>query len=231
MARKGKYTYNPQTKKWTKTTNSKSSSSKKSSSKKSSLKRSSSKKKNKSSSKKKGSGNLSGSGKSKNTSSGSATKKYNNIEVNTLQGQLNYIVTEETIKLKSGDTVQLKGLGKFLSGKYYVKEVNRLLSSQGYSHSAVLIKTDFGDSLKEVKTTTKTKSCSKTSGTGSKKVSTNSKKRKHKVKKGESLYSIAKKYYKKGSKWKKIYNANKKKIGKNKGKKKKLKKGMVLIIP
>ena len=226
MARKGKYTYNPQTKKWTKTTSSKSSSSKKSSSKKNSI---SSKKK--SSSKKKGSGNLSGSGKSKNTSSGSATKKYNNIEVKTLQGQLNYIVTEETIKLKSGDTVQLKGLGKFLSGKYYVKEVNRLLSSKGYSHSAVLIKTDFGDSLKEVKTTTKTKSGSKTSGTGSKKVSTKSKKRKHKVKKGESLYSIAKKYYKKGSKWKKIYNANKKKIGKNKGNKKKLKKGMVLIIP
>lgn len=231
MARKGKYTYNPQTKKWTKTTNSKrtkTTSSKSSSSKVHQRKRAVPRK---AVPRKSSSGNLSGSGKSKNTSSGSATKKYNNIEVKTLQGQLNYIVTEETIKLKSGDTVRLKGLGGFLSGKYYVKEVNRLLSSQGYSHSAVLIKTDFGDSLKDVKTTTKTKSGSRTSGTGSKKVSTKSKKRKHKVKKGESLYSIAKKYYKKGFKWKNIYNANKKKIGKNKGKKKKLKKGMVLIIP
>ncbi len=48
------------------------------------------------------------------------------------------------------------------------------------------------------------------------------------VKKGDSLWNIAKKYYGDGSKYKKIYNANKKVIGSNPNK---IKAGQVLKLP
>lgn len=41
------------------------------------------------------------------------------------------------------------------------------------------------------------------------------KKRYYTVRRGDSLWKISKKYYGKGSQWRKIYNANRKKIGKN----------------
>ena len=87
------------------------------------------------------------------TATGKTEQEANEIEINTLVGQLSFIMTEDTIKIKAGDTLNLKGLGKYLSGKYYVKEMNRQISSRGYSHNAVVIKTDFGDSLKVVKQT------------------------------------------------------------------------------
>lgn len=191
-------TYNPQTGKWTRNSGGGSSSS---SSKKSS---------NKSNSSSKGSGdNLSSKSSSKNTSGGKVEKKYNYIEVNTLSGTLNFIVNEETIKLKAGDTVKLKGLGKYLSGNYYVKDITRQISSNGYSHAATLIKTDVGASLK---TSTKSKDKKKPA----KKVkSSNSKdnaKRTYTVKKGDCLWNIAKKFYGNGSAYTKIYDANTNKI-------------------
>lgn len=69
------------------------------------------------------------------------------------------------------------------------------------------------------KTTTKKKTVVKKKKTRPK--STTSKKHKTKksksytVKKGDCLYAIARKFYGSGSKWKKIYKANKKKIGSN----------------
>ena len=191
-------TYNPQTGKWTRNSGGGSSSS---SGKKSS---------NKSNNSSKGSGdNLSSKSSSKNTSGGKVEKKYNYIEVNTLSGTLNFIVNEETIKLKAGDTVKLKGLGKYLSGNYYVKDITRQISSNGYSHAATLIKTDVGASLK---TSTKSKDKKKPA----KKVkSSNSKdnaKRTYTVKKGDCLWNIAKKFYGNGSAYTKIYDANTNKI-------------------
>lgn len=197
MGRSATMTYNPQTGKWTRNSGGGSSSS---SSKKSSNKSNSSK----------GSGdNLSSKSSSKNTSGGKVEKKYNYIEVNTLSGTLNFIVNEETIKLKAGDTVKLKGLGKYLSGNYYVKDITRQISSNGYSHAATLIKTDVGASLK-----TKTKSKDKKKPTKQVK-SSNSKdnaKRTYTVKKGDCLWNIAKKFYGNGSAYTKIYDANTNKI-------------------
>lgn len=198
MGRSATMTYNPQTGKWTRNSGGGSSSS---SGKKSS---------NKSNNSSKGSGdNLSSKSSSKNTSGGKVEKKYNYIEVNTLSGTLNFIVNEETIKLKAGDTVKLKGLGKYLSGNYYVKDITRQISSNDYSHAATLIKTDVGASLK---TSTKSKDKKKPA----KKVkSSNSKdnaKRTYTVKKGDCLWNIAKKFYGNGSAYTKIYDANTNKI-------------------
>lgn len=195
MGRSATMTYNPQTGKWTRNSGG-GSSGKKSS--------------NKSNNSSKGSGdNLSSKSSSKNTSGGKVEKKYNYIEVNTLSGTLNFIVNEETIKLKAGDTVKLKGLGKYLSGNYYVKDITRQISSNGYSHAATLIKTDVGASLK---TSTKSKDKKKPA----KKVkSSNSKdnaKRTYTVKKGDCLWNIAKKFYGNGSAYTKIYDANTNKI-------------------
>lgn len=214
MSRSSSYNYDPKTGKWTKTTSNSGSSSKSSSS-------SSSKSSSKSSSSSGSKGdNLSSSSSNKNESKGSVEKKYNTIEINTLNGTLNFIVTEETIKLKAGDTVKLQGLGKYLSGNYYVKDITRQISNNGYSHSATLIKTDFGESLKTAsKTSAKknsTKKSTKKSSTTKKKVSSSSSsksaQRTYTVKKGDCLWNIAKKFYGNGALYTKIYDANTKKI-------------------
>ena len=112
MPRSSGYTYDPKTGKWTKSSNNGSSSSSSSSS--------------SSNNTGTGSENLTSSSSNKNSSTGATEKKYNTIEINTLEGTLNFIVTKATIKLKAGDTVSIKGIGKYLSGKYYVKEIETL---------------------------------------------------------------------------------------------------------
>lgn len=157
-----------------------------------------------------GNSNLTASNPSKNTSAGAVEKKYNTIEINTLEGSLNFIVTEETIKLKAGDTVKLNGLGKYLSGNYYVKTVTRQISSNGYTHSATVIRTDYG---KKLKTTTSTTEKTSTPPTKSEPVASNDKpQRTYTVKKGDCLWNIAKKFYGNGAAYTKIYDANTKQI-------------------
>ena len=189
-------TYDPKTGKWTKNGGGSSSSK-------------SNKSGSKSSSNSKSGDNLTASSSSKNDSSGQVEKKYNYIEVNTLSGTLNFIVNEDTIKLKAGDTVKLNGLGKYLSGNYYVKDITRQISSSGYSHSATLIKTDVGSSLK---TSTKSKDKKKPVKKVTSSPSKSTAQRTYTVKKGDCLWNIAKKFYGKGSAYTKIYDANTNKI-------------------
>jgi LysM repeat protein len=201
------YTYNPATGKWTKTSSSSSSSSRSSGN-----DNTTSKTTNSSAS---GKENLTASTSDSDSSTGSVEQKYNYIEINTLEGTLSYIVTPETIKLKAGDTVKIKGIGSYLSGNYYVKDVTRQISSNGYQHSATIIRTDFGNSLK-VSTTTTSK---KVEVAEEKKVESpkpaTSTARTYTVKKGDCLWNIAKKYYGSGAQYTKIYNANRGVIGSN----------------
>ena len=212
MSRSSSYNYDPKTGEWTKTTSNSGSSSKSSGSSKSSSSSGSSSSSSSNSSK---GDNLSSSSSNKNESKGSVEKKYNTIEINTLNGTLNFIVTEETIKLKAGDTVKLQGLGKYLSGDYYVKDITRQISNNGYSHSATLIKTDFGESLKTASKTSAKKNSTKKDSTKKKVSSSSSSKsaqRTYTVKKGDCLWNIAKKFYGNGALYTKIYDANTNKI-------------------
>lgn len=79
----------------------------------------------------------------------SADKKVIEQEFNTLEGDMQVIVCQDTIKIAEGDTIYLHGVGKNLSGLYYVSKVSHSLDdSQGLSISLTVIKTGFGDSLK-----------------------------------------------------------------------------------
>lgn len=192
MARSSSYTYDPKSGEWTKGS--------------APQKASSAPSKGSQQSVSKGD-NLTSSNSDKNSSAGAVEKKYNNIEMNTLVGTLSFIVTQQTIKLKAGDTVKLNGLGKFLSGNYYVKEVVRQISSNGYQHSATLIKTDFGNSLKMTATTVPKKEEPVPSTPKA-----DTPKRTYTVKKGDCLWKIAKQFYGNGASYGKIYDANTNKI-------------------
>ena len=203
MARSSSYTYDPKTGKWTKkTTNSGGSSSG----------GGGNSKKTHSSTPSSSGSNLTSSNSNKNSSTGSTEKKYNYIEINTLSGTLNFIVTEETIKLKAGDTVKLKGLGSYLSGDYYVQDLTRQISSNGYSHSATLIKTDFGKSLKTSTSTTNKKPVPKKEKKVTSTLKASSAKRTYTVKRGDCLWKIARSFYGNGALYTRIYDANTNKI-------------------
>lgn len=155
------------------------------------------------------SSNLSSTNSDKNSSTGAVEKESNEIELNTLEGSLNFIVNEETVKIKAGDTIDLQGFGNHLSGKYYVKELVRQIGSNGYTNSATVIKTDFGSTLvvneKKNEETKDEKSVSNSS-------SADSSQRTHTVVKGDTLWGIAKKYYGDGKSYTKIFDANTKQI-------------------
>ena len=159
-------------------------------------------------------GNMTSSNSNPHSSTGKAEKKYNTIEYNILTGQLKFIATKETIKLTAGDTVKLNGLGKYLSGLYFVQDVTRQISKEGYSHSATVIKTDFGNSLKKSSTSTvdkkvpKKKKPRKKKGTQPAKKPKKTSQRIHYLKAGECLWSVARKYYGNGAQYPKIAKAN-----------------------
>lgn len=164
-------------------------------------------------------GNLTSTNSNSSSATGSAEKKYNTIEYNILEGQIKFIATKETIKLTAGDTVKLNGLGKYLSGKYFVQDVTRKVDKDGYTHYATLIKTDFGNSLKTASSssssggsskpaTKKKKTPAKKKTTTPAKKTTKTSKRVHYLKKGECLWSVAAKYYGSGAKYPKIAKAN-----------------------
>ena len=82
-----------------------------------------------------------------------ADKEYIEIEFNTLVGELSITSTEKSIRIRVNDTLKIDGLGKYLSGLYFVSSVRRTLDKDnGYTHTFTVIKTGFGNSLKKVQT-------------------------------------------------------------------------------
>ena len=83
--------------------------------------------------------------------SDSAEREYRDIEYNTLRGEAELMPTADTIGMRYMTTANVAGFGKHLSGLYYVEGIKRTLdNSQGYSQTATLIKTGFGNSMKPV---------------------------------------------------------------------------------
>lgn len=78
-----------------------------------------------------------------------AEKEYIDIEFNTLTGDCSVLPTKQNMKLKVGNTIKMLGVGKFLSGLYFISEIKRTISNDGaYSMSLVLYKNGFGDNFK-----------------------------------------------------------------------------------
>lgn len=87
---------------------------------------------------------------SKVDSKSAADKEYIETEFNTLTGELVLTSTEKSIRIKVNDTIKIEGLGKYLSGLYFVSSIRRTLSKDsGYTHSLSLFKNGFGNSLKK----------------------------------------------------------------------------------
>ena len=212
MPRSSEYVYDPKTGKWVKKNSSDNNN-------KNNNKNTTKKKENKKPAKTNNDDDKKGS------SSSDVKKKQNKINLNTLTGTLNYIATNSTIKIKAGDTITLSGIGKNLSGRYYVQDVTRSYSNSGYTHSATLLKTNMGSTLKLKSKNSKGKSDSSSKDKKKAKSSGNSTTRTYTVKKGDTIYTIAKHFYKKSSAYTKIVNVNKLK------KPYKLKIGQKLIIP
>lgn len=82
-----------------------------------------------------------------------AEKDYIEIEFNTLVGELNLIPTKANIKIKPNTTIYIDGIGKYLSGQYFVTEVRKSMSADGYSLSVNVLKNGFNDQ-KDMNSTT-----------------------------------------------------------------------------
>ena len=148
-------------------------------------------------------GGVKDSSSSKNTATSKSTKKANKKTLRTLVGNLAMVPNENSIKVVPRSTIKLNGLGKYLSGNYYVESVERTIDTSGYSQSAVVIKTDFRNSLKiyakypdEKSKVADYESIYKKNLAKYKKKHKNAKPKKHIVKKKETLYTISKKYFK-----------------------------------
>lgn len=82
-----------------------------------------------------------------------AEKEYIEIEFNTLVGELGLTSTEKSIRLNVNDTIKIEGVGKYLSGQYFISAIRRRISKDdGYTHTLTVIKNGFGNSLKKSQT-------------------------------------------------------------------------------
>ncbi len=123
-----------------------------------------------------------------------------------------YILTgkaniEPNLSVRVGETVDLKGLGKYLSGAYFVEEVEYTIDRNGLSQSLSVSKNAFGASINTPPPPKKTNNTTKPSAPKPVKPP-QPKQRTHTLKRGESLWSLSVKYYGTGTKWQHIAKAN-----------------------
>lgn len=96
--------------------------------------------------------------KSKVDSKTKSDKKYIESEFNnTLTGELVVSPSKNNICIGVNDTVEILGIGNYLSGKYFVSSVKRTIDKDsGYSQTITVMKNGFGDSLKKSSEDSKT---------------------------------------------------------------------------
>lgn len=115
-----------------------------------------------------------------------------------LEGRMNIL---PDVTITSNTVIQTQGLGKLMDTKYYVESVRHSWTREGYQVE-LEVKTDTFSGFKYTPTRP---SNPKKPPTKPKQPS----QKYHVVKKGESIWTIARQYYGKGALWTKIYNANK----------------------
>lgn len=137
---------------------------------------------------------------SKKTKKASSAKKYREREFN-LEGTAQVMPNPDT---QARNVVEFMGLGNQFSGKYFVVRVRHTWSNSGYTQELEVKRNGFGGFTERKKTAAETNVARPTK----EKVAPTSNARYVTVKKGDSLWSLAKKYYGKGSDYTKIATAN-----------------------
>ena len=110
----------------------------------------------------------------------------------------------------NGAKLKLNITGSPFSFYVYIDKYEAILQD---AHGSIYYNIEFSKAIDITVDTVSKKTVTKKKTT-TKRTSKTTTQKKHKVKKGDCLWNIAKKYYKDGSKWKKIYNANKSTIEK-----------------
>lgn len=139
----------------------------------------------------------------KETPKDEVTKGKESNETYILTGSANIV---PNLKLRVGNTVNMQGLGKYVSGLYFVEEITYTLNSKGLSQSISVSKNAFGESINSSNSSTTNTNTNTTKQ--EEPVKQESKKRTHTFKKGDTLWSLAVKYYGSGTKWTYIAKAN-----------------------
>ena len=156
-------------------------------------------------------------------STNNATKEYIEIEDNVLVGDLSVLPDP---KRKAKQTVLLQYLGNNLTGLYFVNTVTHTFSSSGYEQILSVSRNGFGSTIKSgnagkpvtsvvpsqggLMNNSGNSSSTRPSTSTPAKTPTKVTTRYYTIKKGDTLWGIAVKYYGNGSQYTKIYNANKK---------------------
>ncbi len=68
--------------------------------------------------------------------------------INVLEGSLDVIPDTGIMGRKLMQTLQLNGLGKYLTGKYYIEEITRTHDSNGFTISLTVSRSDFRSTIK-----------------------------------------------------------------------------------
>ena len=96
-----------------------------------------------------------------------AEKELMSGEINTLTGTAELRITPDTVKLRITDTINILGLGKYLSGLYLITDISRGLSTSGMTLSLTVAKTGFGNSAKSSTLYTKSEKVEVATSSGS----------------------------------------------------------------
>ena len=132
-------------------------------------------------------------------------------EINVLEGDIKLRTPDFSIVPQK--STRLEGIGTALNGLYYIESSTISVTKDGVEQTISVSRNGFTDTVKMNNAKAPTnKSPAKTPNKTPAKKPAAKKAKSHSVKRGDTLWDIAKKYYGKGHLWTKIYKANKSKI-------------------